>query len=110
MTTEPVASPDRPTLEPAPDKPDIVDRLRMLAVDLPESATVRAGIETLVEAILTIKALREMNQRHCDDERALNQARDDLALERDISAHRLERIGELEGELAALRAAMTEGR
>lgn len=51
--------------------PDIIDRLRMLAIDMPESATVRAGIKVLVEACTTIKALREMNQSHCDDERRM---------------------------------------
>lgn len=66
MTTSPGESGythERPTLTSEPCKPDIVDRLRMLAIDMPESATVRAGINTVIDAVATIKGLRESDAR-----------------------------------------------
>lgn len=81
-TPAPPASPERPSLVAEACKPDVLVRLRAAAevfalrrdgVDLALNFDVLA--KTAADAITTIQALRDMNQRHCDDERLLKEAR-----------------------------------
>ena len=81
-TPAPPASPERPDLATVETKADVLVRLRDWAdpkSTFPdcedEAAFGRRFFGDMNDAITTIQALREMNQRHCDDERLLKEAR-----------------------------------
>lgn len=92
---------ERPSLVQADNKPDVLVRLvewhrltfRPVVLSNEDWAALHNDIADGMDAI---SGLRAANQRHCDDERLLKDAR--------------ARVAELEADLAALRSAGMEGR